>query len=634
MLKKILLFLTLLVLSVIFLISPTPVSAEDPKSVQNFATSYDVTYDIDKDGVATVTEKVSLRNLTSQYYATEFKITIGATQISDVIATDSSGKLETSTEQKGTSTTITIKFNQQIAGIGKLLTWTLQFKSRDFASSQGKVWDVSVPKVVSTSNLESYNLTVSVPSSFGEPTFITPNPKGQGSNGGKMYFNFNKDQLQASGISAEFGSNQLFNFDLTYNLENPNLVPILTNIALPPDTAFQDVIYQRIEPKPINVTVDQDGNYLAWYRLTHKQKISVKIIGSAKLYSSSKAKNVTLSSELVQKYLQADKYWDKDNPIIKSKLKEILGDNPPQTNTDKARLIHRYIANYLKYDSSRLSSTGIERLGAVTALANPASAVCMEYTDLFITLARAAGVPARELDGFAYTSNSKLRPLSLSKDILHSWPEYFDENRGWVMIDPTWESTTGGVDYFSKLDLNHFTFAVKGISSEQPAPAGSYKYLGQDSHDVKVSLTDVDFLGKPQIDTSFDISNPMLAGFPNKLQVKFYNNGNAVALPNNFSVAASQIKILEGTSRNIGPIPPFGFASFDFNTRTTSLFDSFDDTLEVAVAGQKITKSIQVRPFFLFQSFPVAITVIVLVIASLYFTILARFIYRKRLVKK
>ena len=597
-------------------------------AAEEFGTSYDVVYDISEDGTATVTEKITLKNLTSQYYANQFKLTIGATQISDIKASDASGPMEVNTQKQETSTTIEVKFNQQVAGLGKSLPWTLQFRSKDFAEKIGKVWEVRAPKISSSTNLESYNLTISVPQIFGEPTLISPTPKSQTTSLGKMFLTFGKDQLTQSGVSANFGTHQLFDFDLTYHLENNNLVPILTNIALPPDTAYQDVIYQRITPQPLNVTIDDDGNYLAWYRLSRSQKIDVKVIGSAKLYSSSKVKNPALEDSLRSKYTQSDKYWEKDNPQIKVKLSEILGDS-----SEKVRLIYRYVVDSLKYNPERLSNN-IERLGAVTALNNPESAVCMEFTDLFIALVRAAGIPARELDGYAYTANSNLRPLSLTKDVLHAWPEYWDEKLGWVMVDPTWENTTGGVDYFSKLDLNHFVFAIKGFSSEQPVPAGSYKYIGQDSHDVKVSLAEADFLGKPQLDVSIETADSIFAGFPAKIKVKISNLGNALYPSTSLSVNAQNLIILSSTQEKLGPVPAFGEATFDYNIRTKSLFDSYTDTIEVLVGSQKFTKNVGVKPFFIFQTIPLVAAGFLSLVFAIYLVILGVFIYRKRFLKR
>ncbi len=622
-----------LLMPVAYSLLPTYVYAADTSAptTSQFSTAYDVAYDVGTDGVTTVTEKVNLRNLTSEYYASEFKLIIGATQIYDLKASDATGPMPVSQQQTGTSTTLSVKFNSQVVGKDKILPWTLQFKSKDFAERTGKVWEVRAPKV-SSGNLESYNLTISVPTSFGDPSLIAPTPKTQTVSGDRMFLTFSKDQLQQSGVSASFGTFQLFDFDLTYHLENTNLVPILTSVALPPDTAYQDVITSRIEPKPENVTVDDDGNYLAWYRLTRGEKLDVKVNGSAKLYTNSKVKNPELPDNLRQAYTKTDKYWEKDNPQIQSKLAEILGTNPPQNPTEKARLIYHYVVNTLTYDPGRINDN-IERLGAVAILNNPTQAVCMEFTDLFIALARAAGIPTRELDGFAYTSNPTLRPLSFSKDVLHAWPEYWDESKGWVMVDPTWENTTGGVDYFNKLDLNHFTFAIKGTSSVSPIPAGSYKYPGQDTHDVKVTLSDNDFLGKPQLNVQIENSNPIWAGFPGKVTVKISNLGNSVYPPDSLSVASSKLLILGGGTQNLGPVAPFGTASFDFNTRTTSLFDRFNDQIVVSVGSQKFTKDVSIQPFFIFQTVPLIAIGIISLMGVTYLVILGGLIYRRRFKK-
>lgn len=597
-----------------------------------FSTSYDVTYDVEESGIVTVTEKVSLKNLTSRYYADQFKIIIGATQISDIKASDPSGPIEAKTETMDNATTISVKFNTQVAGLDKTLPWTLQFKSKDFAEKQGKVWEIRIPKISSTANLERYNLTISVPVSFGEPTLISPTPKSQTANYGKIFLTFDKSQLLTSGVSASFGNFQLFNFDLAYHLENKNLVPIVTNITLPPDTEYQDVVFQRLEPKPINVTVDEDGNYLAWYRLNRNQKLDIKLIGSSKLYTYSKVKNPVLNSSLVKKYTETQKYWEKDNPQIKSRLAKILGDSPKE-DQEKVRLIYRYVVDNLKYDPSRLKSD-IERMGAVTALNNPDSAVCMEFTDLFIALTRAAGIPARELDGFAYTSNTTLRPAALSKDVLHSWPEYWDNKKGWVMVDPTWENTTGGVDYFNKLDLNHFVFAIKGVSSQQPVPAGSFKFQGIDSHDVKVSLSENDFLGKPQLDVKIELPDPILAGFPTKGKVTVTNLGNALFITANLSVTVGKLNVFLDNARPIGLLPAFGSAIFEFNIRTGSVTDSYKDNIEVLINKEKFERTVSVKPFLVFQNIPIALSLAGIMIGLIYFAILGGFIKKSRHGKK
>ena len=109
-------------------------------------------------------------------------------------------------------------------------------------------------------------------------------------------------------------------------------------------------------------------------------------------------------------------------------------------------------------------------------------------------MSRAAGIPAREVNGFAYTQNPNIEPLSLVADVLHAWPEYWDKDKAsWVQVDPTWGSTTKGTDFFSKLDLRHFTFVVHGLDYQKPYPPGSYKLGPNPQKDVYVALTQASF---------------------------------------------------------------------------------------------------------------------------------------------
>lgn len=633
MFKKILLlFFVFLFLLVIFSLSlVTTVHAAEATSAggQDFATSYDVVYDISDDGITTVTEKITLKNLTSQFYATKFDRIIGTTEVIDIKATDSSGAIDVTTSQEGTSTNIDVKFNQQVVGLGRELDWTLQYKTKDFATKQGKVWEILIPKLSTSSQLNNLRVTLALPLSFGEPTLITPVPKSQTTNSGKMFLSFDKNQLQGGGVSAIFGNSLVYDFNLTYYLQNDSLLPILTNIALPPDTNYQDVIYQRITPTPLNVTTDEDGNYLAWYRLSRNQKLDINVVGSSKLYAKTKVQDPTLPESLRSKYLLPAKYWEVDSPAIKSKLAEVLKNQQSASDSQKVKLIYKYVVDYLKYNHQRVGKD-FERLGAVTALSNPTTAACLEFTDLFITLTRSAGIPARELDGFAYTNNPSLRPLSLGEETLHAWPEYWDQTRGWVMVDPTWENTTSGVDYFNKLDLNHFVFVVKGVSSTSPVAAGSYK-LNREK-DVKVSLSELDFLGKAQPQIDLNINDEIVSGFPGQFKITVTNQGNSAAIFAPFTVTTQQIFLLNG-DQSLRAIPAFGHVDLTYNYRTRTFFDRFSDHVQVTVGSQKIEKNVSVKPFFVFSVFPFALVLIIGSMVGLYLAILGVLIYRRKIRK-
>lgn len=435
-------------------------------------------YRIKADGTTAVSQKVSLTNRLANVYASKYSFTIGSTRIKNIAAYDADSTLPTNIQYLPNKTEIEVEFTEVVTGKGETVEFTLFFETLDFSFKSGQVWEITLPKLANAQEFQNYQINLIVPKSFGDPALISPEPdRIEGDNQTVAYF-FTGDTVRTQGIMATFGDWQIFEFNFTYQLENNRPFPVKTQVALPPDTDYQRVYYDSIEPPPKNVTVDSDGNWLAEYELAIGEKIKIQAQGSAQIFLQPNRVSTPPTSTQLAQYLEPQKYWQVDHPDIQNRASKL--------KTVKA--IYDYVATELLYDYGRIELQA-ERLGALQALKQPQSAICMEFTDLFVALARAAGIPARAVNGYAYTSNSQLKPLSLEQDLLHSWPEYWDEeNQIWRPVDPTWENTTGGIDFFNHFDLNHFVFAIYGSSSTLPLPVGAYKLNGSEEKDVVVEF--------------------------------------------------------------------------------------------------------------------------------------------------
>lgn len=575
-----------------------------------FATDYLVNYEVLPTGVTQVSEDITLKNLTDKYYASDFSLTIGATKIQDVKAFDVQGSLESNLQKANNQSVITVKFNQQLVGKDKTYKFTLKFSSLDFAEKNGKVWQITIPRIQVSANSDNYNLSLFVPGNFGDPTSIVPEPIYHSEESGKIVYKFNKNQITTSGVLANFGTSQLYLFKFGYKLENTSLLPSLGQIPLPPDTSYQQVSIDKLEPKPDNVTIDGDGNNIAWYKINPKSSISVNIEGLTKMHFDPSSKAI-LDSDEIARLTSAKKYWEKDNPIIKRKLLDIFKDKNPKSVKEKAKLINDFVVNFLKYNENRVKSGDFDRLGSLTVLNNPENALCGEFTDLFITLARAGGIPARQLIGYASSTNQDLRPLSFSGIPLHAWPEYYDSDFGWVMIDPTWQNTSGGVDYFSKMDLNHFVLAIRGLSSLTPNP----------SNEVKVEFSDSEFnpISKAQI--YIDVPNEVFAGLPGSATVTIQNTGSLTLNTDTVKISSSKLSISPlGVQTPL--IPPFGHTSFKLNLKSGNIFDSYPDFIDVSFNKYQARKALVVKSFFTSSVFPILGFAILFFLFGVYFLVL------------
>lgn len=566
--KKILFIFILLVT---FCLSP--ITAARIYAAENFTTAYDVTYAIDGVGITHVTMLVKLTNTSSQYFASSYKVHLGFDDVENVSVKDPKGTITPQVAKTNEGHTIAVTFKEKVVGKGKTLPFTVTFDTKDVALKRGSAWSIMIPGIADQQDFSDFHVQIEVPDSFGKPTFIKPDP-------GTSTLSFTKQQLGTGGISIAFGQKQAYDFYLTYHLKNENIFPIRTEIALPPDTNYQSVYYTSIEPPPVNVTTDADGNWLAEYQL--KPSESVEIVARGKASISYKPSPEKVSSETLQKYLKADKHWQVQEPELK-KLAEKL-------KTPEA--IYQYVIDNLHYDFSRVTDSE-QRLGALEVYRNPTSAVCLEFTDLFIALARAAGIPSREVNGYAYTENDRQRPLSLVKDILHAWPEYYDQKQGtWVMVDPTWGNTTHGIDYFTVFDFDHFAFVIKGTDSEYPVPAGGYKsdaaVEGKDVHvefGQEGSVPDESFRLEP------DFPETTFSFLPIFGTIRVKNTSAGVSKPHELTITSQTLAPVSEVL-TVPEIPPYGYIDMPVRFRYHPDLTNTTHTFTIQFNSQRIQGSL------------------------------------------
>lgn len=577
------------------LLSPRSAHAEE-----YFSTAYYVTYNVRESGDTHAEMRVTLTNKTKDYFASSYKIQVGFEHLDNLSARDPEGLLEPKITKIEGGSIIEAEFNKNVVGEGNSLTYTITFDTPDIAKKDGDIWEINIPGLEDGNAFASFTAEVKVPPSFGEPAYIKPR---QATN----TTIFTKEQLGKSGISIAYGEQQVYGFNLFYHLKNSNFFPVRTEIALPPSTNYQDVFIEYLNPKPTNVTIDRDGNWLASYRLAPSEKVTVQTRGTAVVRLTPKKEPLT--AKQIKEYLAEQPYWETSRSEIQKLAKELK----------TPRAIYDYLVTNLEYDFSRVEENK-PRLGGLGTLQQKDSAVCLEFSDLFITLARAAGIPAREVDGYANTENSRQRPLSLVKDILHAWPEYYDaEKQTWIMIDPTWGNTTGGVDYFDVLDFDHFAFVIRGLDSEYPIPAGGYKYEEDENlKDVNVSFPRFFTPSETSVSVEFD-DKPHYSLLPVNATLTVSNTGAGVVSAQKIGVATDG---LTPTQQNvaIGEIPPFGHIERSLAFKALPLLTNSAIPLTITIAGVTLTDSLAIQPIF-FSPYVVAGGLFIAILTILIFII-------------
>jgi len=527
------LLLTVASFLLVFIISPLPAKAS-----LEFKTKSSIIYQLGPRGNAEIEQKVSLTNNFSNIYPKEYQLKIEKEEIENIVAHDKLGNIVKKITKNSEFTEIQLSFNQEVVGKGEKLDFEIHYSLPKFAVKKGQVWEITIPGINNLEEVEELTLTVKAPPSFGKLAYSSRPIASSETEAGWQLISYHKKQINTRPLILAFGEFQIFDFDLSFFLENSKDQSEVVEIPIPPDTAYQSIVLEEITPKPETVALDSDFNWLARYRLNPEETKNIRVKGQAKIFPQPENLPFVNASKTTDfsPYLKADTYWEADNPTIRELVQKI---NKPKTIQD-------FIVSQMDYELGDVTS--IKRVGAVEAY-RLKKGVCTEFSDLFVTLARASGIPAREIEGFAFTENQKLVSLAVDNDVLHSWVEYWDDQKSaWIPADPTWAETTDGIDFTQGFDLGHFAFVIHGLNSDYPYPPGFYK-TDQKQKNVSIEFAS-QLVSQPEIELV-----PSLVKSENIILLKIKNNSLAAAYQPKIKIKTAKADQREVA---INVLPPLG----------------------------------------------------------------------------
>ena len=162
-----------------------------------------------------------------------------------------------------------------------------------------------------------------------------------------------------------------------------------------------------------------------------------------------------IPKEIRELYLVDEEKYRIHDPIIQQAVKDAIGD---ETNLYwKMRKIHKYIREHLNYELAGGWNVAPQVLERGTGS-------CSEYTFVFISMCRAAGIPAR------YVGSAVLRGDDASyDDVFHRWSQVYLPPYGWVHIDPQGGDKTSPseiADFMGKVANRYLITTIGGGASE------------------------------------------------------------------------------------------------------------------------------------------------------------------------
>ncbi len=185
-------------------------------------------------------------------------------------------------------------------------------------------------------------------------------------------------------------------------------------------------------------------------------------------------------------YLKSSPYVQSEDPAVKELAASLASGSAGAYET--AKRIHDWVCQNIYYDFDALYGKTPFTDNSASGVLTNRRAVCEGYANLSIALLRAAGIPARRVEGYALGITSYGWPEGIFSGVPvegnHVWLEAYIDYR-WVIIDPTWDcgneykdgkiAASEGITSYRYFDISQefFAFDHAATAGERFASLGA-----------------------------------------------------------------------------------------------------------------------------------------------------------------
>jgi hypothetical protein len=219
----------------------------------------------------------TLTNTTPTLFVDHYQVVVPESGVSGLVLQP---REQTITQQKTTtdgSYILDLAFDNEVVGQGKARAFGVEYVSADLLRQRGQTQVITIPPLFGSQDFDTYQTTVTVPSSYGPPTVITPEPSQVASSAGQLTYTF--DQRSEQVVTIVYGQQQLLQFSLQYTLSNHTSAPTYQEIVFPGDQADLQAIYAHLWPSPVSWAADPDGSWRGYYLLPIGTELTVTADG-------------------------------------------------------------------------------------------------------------------------------------------------------------------------------------------------------------------------------------------------------------------------------------------------------------------------------------------------------------------
>lgn len=507
---KILYLFSILFLNFVFLQPINSVFAQEDLSIKS-------TFHHNWDGERLdTTIYLTLSTESASTVVTYLTVTIPQTEINPEIFSINRDKVLEHTTHKGReSTDLVIDLEKSPLYKDKPITLKITY----FQSLTGS----TISLLSKLNNIETNEFFFTYPSSIGEISWSSATILNQEDKGGNV--KITTEIPNTDFVKIAFGEQITYSFDINKTLSNSSDTTIYSEVTLPINNSYQNIVISSINPLPDKAYKDIDGNYILQYSIVSQSAIDIKISGFIYM-------NKQDSNDSKEYIIEQNPLWKISNTSLIRHINRYVntyGLNISDTFSDINELkpeereifyesIYHYVLEYLQPNVNSVGSlSGAERIGSEDILVKQGMSSNEEYADSIIALYRYYKIPARFVIG--YLSNISNYD---SEGIYHYWAEFYDQDKkDWVIVEPFFEDYSK-TPLWSKEMKDHIALIYRYSNPFNP----KLSFFSPQDFTLKLVEQAPVYTNKAKIDlvlSPFNISDPYLSGV-----INIKNNGNTI----------------------------------------------------------------------------------------------------------
>lgn len=265
---------------------------------------------------------------------------------------------------------------------------------------------------------------------------------------GSVYF------FHPFGASTSFPDHRKFQIVYKFSIEEwpPHAQQARIWVPLASSRDGQKILQREIKaPRAYRISRDPVyGNEMAYLELQRPlpERLDVEVTYLAEVAKERFEREN--SAEGLDKYLKPSTLMVV-NDLVRQRTEEVV--RGKKTVKEKARAIYDAVITHMRYDKT---TPGWGRGDTVRACLL-GKGNCTDFHSLFISMAHAAGIPARFKIGLTVPAASEGKISGY-----HCWAEFYEEAKGWQPVDASeaWKHPERKEVYFGNFDTNKFLINV------------------------------------------------------------------------------------------------------------------------------------------------------------------------------